>query len=380
MSTNNDLYTMDDSDFLNADPDKLFAEGEPSAPVSDSDVDTEIEQDLDTDVVDVDSDEEIEPETLDDDIENTDDNDIDEFEPNSEEDDEPSEDEDDPEEEEVEDDETETDEPGSDDTELLEEILAPLKHRGSEFKPKDVEEARRLMSMGLDYARKTKELKDQRKYLKMLDNHELLDESKLSFAIDLLKGDKDAIAQLVQNNGIDVMELEEGKEYTPSNHAVSANEVELDDVIESIRSTESFADTMNIVNNWDDSSKRELASKPQLLAVMNEHKSNGVYAMIDAEVQRERMIGGLAGLSDVEAYQAMGNKLFQQGRFGEAQPQAEAPAPKKVVRKPKAKADDKQLQDKRRKANATQNKGRKPEKPSYDWWNMSDDEVENFKI
>lgn len=378
MSTNNDLYTMDDSDFLNADPDKLFAEGEPSAPVSDSETDIEIEQDLNTDAVDVDSDEEIEPETLDDDIENTDDNDIEEIEPNSEEEEEPSEEEDP--EEEVEEDEPETGEPGSDDTELLEEILAPLKHRGSEFKPKDVEEARRLMSMGLDYARKTKELKEQRKYLKMLANHELLDESKLSFAIDLLKGDKDAIAQLVQNNDIDVMELEEGKEYTPSNHAVSANEVELDDVIESIRSTESFADTMNIVNNWDESSKRELASKPQLLAVMNEHKSNGVYAMIDAEVQRERMIGGLAGLSDVEAYQAMGNKLFQQGRFGEAQPQAEAPAPKKVVRKPKAKADDKQLQDKRRKANATQNKGRKPESPSYDWWNMTDDEVENFKF
>lgn len=378
MSTNNDLYTMDDSDFLNADPDKLFAEGEPSAPVSDSETDTEIEQDLDTDAVDVDSDEEIEPETLDDDIENTDDNDIEEIEPNSEEEEEPFEEEDP--EEEVEEDEPETDEPGSDDTELLEEILAPLKHRGSEFKPKDVEEARRLMSMGLDYARKTKELKEQRKYLKMLANHELLDESKLSFAIDLLKGDKDAIAQLVQNNDIDVMELEEGKEYTPSNHAVSANEVELDDVIESIRSTESFAGTMNIVNNWDESSKRELASKPQLLAVMNEHKSNGVYAMIDAEVQRERMIGGLAGLSDVEAYQAMGNKLFQQGRFGEAQPQAETPAPKKVVRKPKAKADDKQLQDKRRKANATQNKGRKPESPSYDWWNMTDDEVENFKF
>lgn len=379
MSTNNDLYTMDDSDFLNADPDKLFAEGEPSAPVSDSDVDTEIEQDLDNDGVEVDSAEEIEPETLDDDIENTDDNDIEDFEPNTDEDEDASEDDSETEDDDEEVD-TEEEETGSVDNELLEEILAPLKHRGSEFKPKDVEEARRLMSMGLDYARKTKELKDQRKYLKMLDNHELLDESKLSFAIDLLKGDKDAIAQLVQNNGIDVMELEEGKEYTPSNHAVSANEVELDDVIESIRSTESFADTMNIVNNWDESSKRELASKPQLLAVMNEHKSNGVYAMIDAEVQRERMIGGLAGLSDVEAYQAMGNKLFQQGRFNDAQPQAPVQEPKKVVRKPKAKADDKQLQDKRRKANATQNKGRKPESPSYDWWNMSDDEVENFKL
>lgn len=380
MSTNNDLYTMDDSDFLNADPDKLFAEGERNAPVSDSDLDTETEQDLDNDGVDVDSDQEIEPEVLDDVDENTDDNDIDEFEPNSEEDDETSEEDSDAEEDDVEEDETEAEESGSDNTELLEEVLAPLKHRGSEFKPKDIEEARRLMSMGLDYARKTKELKDQRKYLKMLDNHELLDESKLSFAIDLLKGDKDAIAQLVQNNGIDVMELEEGKEYTPSNHAVSANEVELDDVIESIRSTESFTDTMNIVNNWDESSKRELASKPQLLAVMNEHKSNGVYAMIDAEIQRERMIGGLAGLSDVEAYQAMGNKLFQQGKFGDAQPQAPAQEPKKVIRKPKAKADDKQLQDKRRKANATQNKGRKPESPSYDWWNMSDEEVENFKF
>lgn len=386
MSTNDNLYTMSDEDFLNSDPDQLFAAGEPSAPSS---VD-EPESDPDLDIDDVDPElpeeeeeedfsEENEPEGLDDEGEIEDDTNQDEFEPNSDEEEDP-ESEEDPEEESEEEDDPEDETGSKEDTVLLDEILAPLKHHGSEFKPKDVAEARRLMSMGLDYARKTRDLKEQRKYLKMLDNNKLLDESKLSFAIDLMNGNKDAIAQLVQNNGIDVMELEEGKEYTPSNYAVGDNEVELDDVIESIRSTPTFADTMNVVTNWDESSKRELASKPQLLSVMNEHKANGIYAIIDAEVQRERMMGGLAGLSDVAAYQEMGNRLYAQGRFNDAQPQAPQPAPKKVVRKPTPKAEEKQLQEQRRKAAPNKNQGRKPEAPKYDFWNMSDEEFENFKL
>lgn len=403
MSTNNDnLYTMSDEDFLNADPDQLFAAGEPSAPSSVSDEDGQENPDLD--IADVDQDafeeqdddfsEENGSEGLDDEGEIEDDTNQDEFEPNSDEEEDSDSDEDDTEEDDADtadddegddpeddDDESDEDESGSENnTDVLEEVLAPLKHHGSEFKPKDVAEARRLMSMGLDYARKTRDLKEQRKFLKMLDNNKLLDESKLSFAIDLMNGNKDAIAQLVQTNGIDVMELEEGKEYTPSNHTVGDNEVELDDVIESIRSTPTFADTMNVVSNWDESSKRELASKPQLLSVMNEHKANGIYDKISTELQRERMLGGLAGLSDVEAYQVVGNRLFQQGAFNDSQPQEPQPAPKKVVRKPKPKADESQLQDKRRKAAPNKNKGRKPEPPKYDFWNMSDEEFEKFKL
>lgn len=388
--TNNNLYSMSDEDFLSADPDQLFAEA-PSEPSVDSEEET-FDQETDTDVSDdasfegeVDQDEfepneEIGSEGLDEDPEITEDTDQEEFEPNS------DEEENDSESEESEEEDTDEDEPEEDTgsnsevNKLYEELMSPLKHHGSEFQPKDVAEARRLMSMGLDYARKTKDLKEQRKYVKMLANNELLDESKLSFAIDLMNGNKEAIAQLVQKNGIDVMELEEGKEYTPSNYAVGDNEVELDDVIESIRSTTTFADTMNIVSNWDESSKRELASKPQLLSIMNEHKSNGIYDKISTELQRERMMGGLAGLSDVEAYQAVGNRLFQQGAFNDSQPQEPQREPKKVVRKPQPKADEKQLQDKRRKASPSQSKGRKPQPESHDWWNMSDEEFEKVKL
>lgn len=388
--TNNNLYSMSDEDFLSADPDQLFAEA-PSEPSVDSEEES-FDQETDTDVSDdasfegeVDQDEfepneEIGSEGLDEDPEITEDTDQEEFEPNS------DVEEDDSESEESEEEDTDEDEPEEDTgsnsevNKLYEELMSPLKHHGSEFQPKDVAEARRLMSMGLDYARKTKDLKEQRKYVKMLANNELLDESKLSFAIDLMNGNKEAIAQLVQKNGIDVMELEEGKEYTPSNYAVGDNEVELDDVIESIRSTTTFADTMNIVSNWDESSKRELASKPQLLSIMNEHKSNGIYDKISTELQRERMMGGLAGLSDVEAYQAVGNRLFQQGAFNDSQPQEPQREPKKVVRKPQPKADEKQLQDKRRKASPSQSKGRKPQPESHDWWNMSDEEFEKVKL
>ncbi|WAI96129.1 tape measure protein [Vibrio phage vB_VhaP_PG11] len=382
---NNNLYTMSDDDFLNADPDTLFAEA-PREPlnVSDDQEDADVADTVENDVeVDTEALEDTnEPETLDETDEIEEDTpedtsepeeDFEEVEESDEDTEEESEDTEPQEEseEEVEDEESEAN--------PLDEVLAPLNHKGSEFTPKDVAEVRRLMSMGLDYARKMQGMKEQRKYLKMLDKNELLDESKLSFAIDLIKGNKDAIAKLVQDHKVDTLDLDEDGKYTPSNYAVSDNEVELDEAIESIRSTATFSDTMNIVSNWDESSKRALTQQPQLLGVLNEHKANGIYAMVQERVQRERILGGYVGLSDVEAYQAAGDALHKEGAFN-SEPEKK-PAPKRVVRKPQPKAEDKQLQEKRRKASPNKGNPKKTnQKKEYDFWNMSEEDFEKFKF
>ncbi len=375
---NNDLYTMSDEAFAEANPEALFKEASNGEPSVVSEPATEVKEvtieEQEAQLI-----QDTDPPSKELEVENDaqeEQKDIPEPEDNQE-----------PEvaEEDNDTDEVEEVDSGSEDVlnyeELYEELLSPLKHKGTEFDVKNVDDARRLMSMGLDYAKKTHALKGQRKFLKMLDNNELLDESKLSYAIDLMNGKPEALAQLVKEKGIDTYALsqEEDSKYTPSNHTVGDHEVELEEVIESIRSTATYADTMNAVNNWDESSKRTLAQQPRLLSLMNEHKGNGIYAMVQETIDRERTFGGLSGLSDLEAYQQVGDQLYRQGKFN--LDGTEPIKPKQVVVKPKAKDTDKELQAKRKKAAPTKSNV-KPQKTEqkYDFWNMSDEDFDSFKL
>ncbi len=367
---NNDLYSMSDEAFAEANPEALFQEASHGEPLAVSEEATDEQEVTSTEDMETGSEElEVEEETNEESEQKTGSEEVTIEEQEAE----------------IDGDESEEVASGSENDlnyeELYGELLSPLKHKGSEFDVKTAEDARRLMSMGLDYAKKTHALKGQKKFLKMLENNELLDESKLSYAIDLMNGNPEALAQLVKDKGIDTYNLnqEEDSKYTPSNHAVSDTAVELDEVVESIRSTPTYADTMNAVNNWDESSKRTLAQQPQLLSLMNEHKGNGIYAMVQEAMDRERTFGGLSGLSDIEAYQQVGDQLYRAGKFN--LDSAEPVKPKQVVVKPKAQALDKELQAKRNKAASTKS-GTKPAKAEqkYDFWNMPDDEFDSFKL
>jgi len=172
--------------------------------------------------------------------------------------------------------------------------------------------------------------------LKMLENHDLLDEGKLNYVIDLVKGDKGAIAKLMADTKIDADSLEEVdfNKYIPNEHTVSDNVVALDDVVDRIRNTESFSTTMTEVNDkWDEASKTAIVQNPALLEQINTHVSNGTYNSVMNEVEKARLLGGLTGLSDLEAYNKVGSMMQERGAFNAQEAQD---APSKVSTKPKS--------------------------------------------
>lgn len=346
---------MSDEDFLNAPLDAFDLE----APEGASEEETEeVEQDTANDV---ESTTEAVEDELEDETEETETTD------------EPEEEESTEVEEESDDDQSE-EEPDSDEVDykaLHEELLKPFKVSGSEVSVENVDQARRLMSQGADYANKMAALKPHRKFLKMLEKNELLDESKLSYLIDLSKNNPEAISKLVKDSGIDAMDLdtEEDSKYTPSDYTVGDNEVELDDMISRIQDTPSFSDTMSAIAKLDETSKRTLAKTPAVLEVLNDHMSNGIYAMVTARMAKERMFGGLNGLSDLEAYQRAGEMLNREGAFSK-------PAQKKEVSTaPKKDTEANKRKDMRRKASPS--KASKPSpKEEYNVLSMSDEEFE----
>lgn len=251
-------------------------------------------------------------------------------------------------------------------------LTAPFKANGKEMQVDNPEDAVRLMQMGANYNKKMSSLKPNLKLMKMLDNNGLLDEGKLSYLIDLEQKNPDAIKKLVQDAGIDTYDLEGDVDYKPKSYSVDDKELALDEALDEIKQTDTYAKTLNVVSKeWDASSKQIIADNPHLLTAINEQIGNGIYDQIAAEVEKDKMLGRLSGLSDIEAYRQVGDRLFSQGNFNQdTPPTTESPEPTKQT-SPRAKqnAQRKRAAASPRSAPASQN-------TSFNPLAMSDEEFE----
>lgn len=242
-----------------------------------------------------------------------------------------------------------------------ERLTAPFKANGRELQVKSVDDAIALMQMGANYNKKMAALKPNLKLMKMLENNGLLNEEKISFLIDLDKKNPGAINKLVKDSGLDPMDLDADKasEYKQSTYAVGDQEIELDTVLDELSGSEAYTRTLEIVGNkWDVASKQVIAAQPQLLRVIHDHVASGIYELITAEMENERLFGRLNGLSDIEAYRQVGDAIHARGGFnhlvqGSSQTQGKSAAAGTVVPPKPKKADDAKLKEKRRAASST---------------------------
>ena len=277
-------------------------------------------------------------------------------------------------------DEEEADEDEEDTTETTEvdykaqyeQLLKPFKANGSEMQVKDVNEAITLMQMGANYNKKMVALKPNLKKMKMLENNDLFDEDKLNLMIEIAKGNPDAISKVIKDSGIDPLDLDiEESKYTPKNHTVGDNEVELDEVVSRIQDTPTFADTIDIVSSkWDDASKRSIATAPKDLEVLNSQVGNGIYSYVTAEVERQRAFGQLSDLSDFNAYKQVSLSLLQEGKIT-----PHGVVSREILTKPTVAKVDKQ-KDKKRSASPVRNTGSSKPKVEFNPLDMSDEDFE----
>ena len=239
-----------------------------------------------------------------------------------------------------------------------ERLTAPFKANGKEMRIENIDDAITLMQMGANYNKKMAALKPNLKLLKLLENNNLLSEEKLGFLIDLEKKDPSAITKLIKDSGIDPLDVDTEKagDYKPTTYTVDEREMELDAVLEEIQDTPAYTKTIDIVGTkWDGPSKQVIASNPQVLKVINDHVDRGIYDLISNEMERQRVLGRLNGLSDIEAYRQVGDAIQAQGGFDHlVQPnQRQQVTPQKEVVTPKPKTESLELKSKKRAASST---------------------------
>lgn len=201
------------------------------------------------------------------------------------------------------------------------QIMAPLKANGKTIELRSVDELRSLAQMGANYTRKMQDIAPHRKILLMLENNGLLDESKLSFYIDLEKKNPEAIKKLVAESGIDPLEIDTSvpAAYQASNHTVTDEELGFRSVLDEVCASPEGQQTVATINStWDQASKERLWKDPALISVFHQQRENGIYARITSEVDRLKALGQIpVGTTFLDAYKLVGDHLHKSNAFAD---------------------------------------------------------------
>lgn len=211
-------------------------------------------------------------------------------------------------------------------------LLASFTSDGMEVTPKSVEDARRLMELGVSSHGKVEAMKPMQKTLKILENNGLMKEGALDLLIEANNGNPQALAKLMSQHELNPVEMDvdSGASYTPQIHDISAEEMSMDAVINEIKNTPKFTQTVDVLTKtWDEGSREAATKNPRFVAALNEHVHNGTYDQVMSAVKYDKMMGRLPfGTTDYEAYHIVGERLEQAGAFKQPTVKDEVPAKK----------------------------------------------------
>lgn len=255
-------------------------------------------------------------------------------------------------------------------------IGTPIKANGKDITIDSVDDAIKLIQMGANYYKKVEQLKPAQKIVSMLEKAQLLDESKLSFAIDLLNKDPAAIQSLVADMDMSDVLDEKHTGYTPKDHSVSDVQLNLDNVINDVASTPTGHITLKVLGEqWDQASRHIVVSNPNIITLINQHVSDGTFDTVTREVEKRRMLGQIPqGLNDIEAYKFVGDQLYANGSSTTApkgQQQVAANANAKPIVKP---SKETVVNKKRAASNTARNSSQSVSQNMDDVFAMSDEE------
>ena len=221
---------------------------------------------------------------------------------------------------------------------IYEQVFKPFKANGKEITPKSVEDIISLMQMGANYTKKMQLMAPMKKVVQSLDNAKI-DEQELNFLIDVSKGDKEAIIQLLIKHKIDPLEidLDDDNTYSPRNNIASDEDVEFNDTLMDIH--DSLPRIQEILNNtWDDNSKKAILKDPRLMRALHEEVQMGRFDEVQKRLEAEKTFGRYKGVSDVNAYIDLVSKMEQERMKTKVQPETpiRTESTKKIPDKSKA--------------------------------------------
>lgn len=255
-----------------------------------------------------------------------------------------------------------------------------------------IERFGQVFGQSMNYTKKMQQIKPWRETIDALEDAGIGQENlgDLMKAIDVVKGDKDAIASILKQNNIDALDLDtENDNYIPKNYGRDDTELAIKDIVDEISVDKEYDITHNILSKqWDDVSRQEFVKDPELIKLLHVDVKSGTYDQVNSIAQKLKVYDN-GRRSDLDYYKEASGQYFQnlsidqqkvatQRQAEEAKQAAEAEKIREVKAKQAQRASTKKASSRRKAATAPKKGGGNNKVKDYlddsdegfeDWYN-----------
>ncbi len=192
----------------------------------------------------------------------------------------------------------------------------------------------KIFGQAMDYTKKTQALKPWRKTIDAIESANL-SHDQINLMIDVFKGDKNAIAEVMRRTGVDALDLDtENNVYTPKDYGRDDTALAIKDIVDEISSDKEFSITQQILNKeWDDRSFSELTRDPELIKLLHIDVKSGTYDKVQPIAEKLKVFDR-GRQSDLEYYKQAAGEYFRE--VNEAQRREQAIEEQRQLREAKA--------------------------------------------
>lgn len=201
------------------------------------------------------------------------------------------------------------------DADFRKAVTAVFRANHQDVQVDNPDDIRKLMQFGMNYHKKMGELAPHRKILKSLEQNGLLEADKINFAIDLLKGDKVAVAKFLKDQSIDTYDLPDLDEtpYESKNYIPTDERIRFEDKQNEYQQTEEGRRVLEYIKNLDQDSFYDVYSNPVILDNLKRHSDIGLMQDTLATLEKEYALGNVpANVKPLDAYAFVAEQLEKQ--------------------------------------------------------------------
>lgn len=168
----------------------------------------------------------------------------------------------------------------------------------------------RIFGQAMDYTKKMQAIKPWRKSIDALEQAKLSHED-INLMIDVFKGDKKAVAELLKQAKVDPLDLtsEEGT-YVRNDYGRDHVILDIQEVVEGIRHDKEYATTHQVITkDWDEASWNELSADPDKIRLLHVDVKSGLYAKLQPSAQKLKLFDN-GRKSDIDYYLAAAREYY----------------------------------------------------------------------
>lgn len=230
--------------------------------------------------------------------------------------------------------ETEEEETVEDTAEVQQKFKFKANGKEYEFSEDEIKsQFPKIFGQAMDYTKKTQAMKPWRKTIDAIEQAKL-GHDEINLAIDVLRGDRNAIAEVIKRAGIDTLELDtENSRYVPKDYGRDDNALAIKDVIDEISADREYEVTHRVLSkDWDDNSFREMTKDPELIKLLHMDVKSGTYDKVQTIAEKLKVFDR-GRQSDLDYYKAAAGEYFRE--LSEETRRAEAIEQQRLAREAK---------------------------------------------